>query len=41
MENVKAFHVNQRDEVIDLKEKSGALMARQSNQMQTFVCKAL
>lgn len=37
VENVKAFHVNQRDEVIDLKEKSGALMARQSNQMQTFV----
>jgi DNA (cytosine-5)-methyltransferase 1 len=31
------FHVNQRDEVVDLKGKSGALMATHSNQMQTFV----
>lgn len=37
VEDIKAFHVNQRDEVIDLKGKSGALMARQSQQMQTFV----
>lgn len=37
VEDTKAFHVNQRDEVIDLKGKSGALMARQSQQMQTFV----
>lgn len=37
VEDTKAFHVNQRDEVVDLKGKSGALMARQSQQMQTFV----
>lgn len=37
VENTRAFHVNQRDEVIDLKGKSGALMASQSQQMQTFV----
>ncbi len=37
VENMTAFHVNQRDEIIDLKGKSGALMARQSNQIQTFV----
>lgn len=37
VEGTKAFHVNQRDEIINLKGKSGALMARQSQQMQTFV----
>ena len=35
---VKAYHINQRDEGIDLGDVSGALMATPSNmQMQTFV----
>lgn len=34
---MSAFHVNQRDEVIDLRGKSGALMATRNMQMQTFV----
>ena len=33
----QAFHINQRDEGIDLHGVSGALMATQNNQMQTFV----
>lgn len=32
-----AFHVNTRRELVDLHGKSGALMASQSDQMQTFV----
>ena len=32
-----AFHINQRDEGIDLKGVSGALMATRNMQMQTFV----
>lgn len=36
-EEPTAFHVNQRDEIIDLHGKSGALMATQNNQMQTYV----
>ena len=36
-EGMSAFHINQRDEVIDLHGKSGALMATQNMQMQTFV----
>jgi len=32
-----AFHMNQRDEAIDLGEVSGALMATSNMQMQTFV----
>ena len=36
-EKVTAFHVNQRNELIDLHGKSGALMATRSDQMQTFV----
>ena len=36
-EDVTAFHVNQRNELIDLHGKSGALMATRSDQMQTFV----
>ncbi len=34
---VSSFHVNQRDEVIDLGGLSGALMATRNMQMQTFV----
>ncbi len=34
---MSAFHINQRDEVIDLQGKSGALMATRNMQMQTFV----
>lgn len=34
---VRSFHVNQRDEVIDLDGLSGALMATRNMQMQTFV----
>ena len=34
---LKAFHINQRDEGIDLGEVSGALMATANMQMQTFV----
>lgn len=33
----KAFHINQREEVIDLGETAGALMATVNMQMQTFV----
>ena len=36
-EGMSAFHINQRDEVIDLQGKSGALMATRNMQMQTFV----
>ncbi len=36
-EGMSAFHINQRDEVIDLRGKSGALMAARNMQMQTFV----
>ena len=36
-EGMSAFHINQRDEVIDLQGKSGALMAAWNMQMQTFV----
>lgn len=36
-ESVHAFHVNQRDEVIDLHGVSGALLATRNMQMQTFV----
>ena len=36
-EGMSAFHINQRDEVIDLQGKSGALMATRNIQMQTFV----
>ena len=36
-EGMSAFHINQRDEVIDLQGKSGALMAARNMQMQTFV----
>ena len=35
--DLKAFHVNQRDEGIDLHGVSGALMATSNMQMQTFV----
>lgn len=34
---LKAYHINQRDEGIDLGEVSGALMATANMQMQTFV----
>ena len=34
---LKAYHINQRDEGIDLGEVSGALMATTNLQMQTFV----
>lgn len=32
-----AFHINQRDEAIDLGETAGAILATQNMQMQTFV----
>lgn len=35
--NLKAYHINQRDEGIDLGEVSGALMATSNMQMQTFI----
>ena len=35
--DLKAFHVNQRNEDIDLDGASGALMATQNLQMQTFI----
>ena len=35
--DLKAFHINQRDEGIDLHDVSGALMATTNMQMQTFV----
>lgn len=34
---LKAYHINQRDEGIDLDDKAGALMATANQQMQTFV----
>ncbi len=34
---ISAFHINQRDEGIDLGDKSGALMATNNLQMQTFI----
>ena len=34
---MKAYHINQRDEGIDLHGVSGALMATTNMQMQTFV----
>jgi DNA (cytosine-5)-methyltransferase 1 len=36
-EKINAFHVNQRDEVIDLHGISGALLATSNMQMQTFI----
>ena len=33
----KAYHINQRNEDIDLDGVSGALMATQNLQMQTFI----
>ena len=36
-EKINAFHINQRDEVIDLDGISGALLATRNMQMQTFV----
>jgi DNA (cytosine-5)-methyltransferase 1 len=35
--DIAAFHINQRDEIIDLHGISGALLATQNMQMQTFV----
>ena len=37
---LKAYHINQRDEGIDLGETAGALMATTNAQMQTFVAGA-
>lgn len=37
LDEPQAFHINQRDEGIDLHGVSGALMATRNNQMQTFV----
>ncbi len=37
---LKAYHINQRDEGIDLGETAGALMATSNVQMQTFVAGA-
>ena len=37
LDEPKAFHINQRDEGIDLNGVSGALMATRNNQMQTFI----
>ena len=37
MNEVKAYHINQRNEGIDLGDVSGALMATQNMQMQTFI----
>ena len=37
---LKAYHINQRDEGIDLGETAGALMATSNAQMQTFVAGA-
>lgn len=34
---LKAYHINQRDEGIDLDDKAGALMATANQQMQTFI----
>lgn len=33
----RAFHVNQREEIIDLGDTAGALMATRNMQMQTFI----
>ena len=38
-EEVLVFHLNQRDEVIDLQGVSGALLATSNMQMRTFVSK--
>ena len=38
--DVDAYHINQRDEGIDLQGVSGALMATSNMQMQTFVTQA-
>lgn len=35
--DVKAYHINQRMEGVDLGDKAGAIMASRSDQMQTFV----
>gem|GEM_PF-5089718 len=37
MNDMKSYHINQRNEGIDLENLSGALMAAQNMQMQTFV----
>ena len=37
LSELKAYHINQRDEGIDLNGVSGALMATNNMQMQTFV----
>ena len=37
LDEPKAYHINQRDEGIDLQGVSGALMATRNNQMQTFI----
>lgn len=37
---LKAYHINQRDEGIDLQGSSGALLATSNMQMQTFVTQA-
>ena len=34
---MRAYHINQRDEGIDLHGVSGALMATSNMQMQTFI----
>lgn len=39
--NLWAFHINQREETIDLQGISGALMATSNMQMQTFVAEEL
>ena len=36
-EEIKSYHINQRNEGIDLNGLSGALMATRTMQMQTFV----
>ena len=38
--DIDAYHINQRDEGIDLQGVSGALMATSNMQMQTFVTQA-
>ncbi len=37
LEDLKSYHINQRNEGIDLDNISGALMATQNMQMQTFI----
>ena len=39
-QEIKAYHINQRDEGIDLHDVAGALMATSNLQMQTFVTAA-